>query len=136
MLRSIDTTITGPSAEKNLRTKQSKSRTRRGSAFCLSTFKKSCTSDICLPSAFPRSYVRVLRKIFKGRVFPPSLTASALNAHIGHFYASINAPYAHLIHKIAFYKAKNTRKFAYLQFLLYLCSRNVHVRVRLCSVRK
>ena len=33
------------------------------------------------------------------------------------FYASINAPYAHLIHKISFYWTKNTRKFAYVQFL-------------------
>ena len=30
---------------------------------CIS--KKSSTSDICLPSAFPRSYVRVLRGIRK-----------------------------------------------------------------------
>ena len=33
------------------------------------------------------------------------------------FYASINAPYAHLIHKITFYLAKNLQIFAYVQFL-------------------
>ena len=41
-----------------------------------------------------------------------------LHVPIGRFYASINAPHAHLIHKISFYWTKNTRMFAYVQFLL------------------
>ena len=50
-------------------------------------------------------------------VFSSSLTALVLNVPIGRFYASINAPYAHVIHKISFYWTKNTRMFAYVQFL-------------------
>ena len=94
-------------------------------AFCTCICERKVVPSTSSPHEWGslRKYSRVLRKIFKGECFSPSLTASELNAHIGHFYASINAPYAHLIHKIAFYKAKNTRKFAYLQFLLYLCTR-------------
>ena len=39
-------------------------------------------------------------------VFSSSLTALGLNVPIGRFYASINAPCAHLIHKISFYWTK------------------------------
>ena len=37
-------------------------------------------------------------------------------------YASIAAIYWHKIHKNLFYWKKNTRKFAYVKFLLYLCA--------------
>ena len=36
----------------------------------------------------------------------------------------------------SYFLQKNTFLFVYIDFLLYLCSRNVHVRVRLCRVRK
>ena len=53
----------------------------------------------------------------KGGHFSSSLTAFVLNVPIDHFNASINAPYAHLIHKIPFYWTKNARMFAYVQNL-------------------
>lgn len=54
-----------------------------------------------------RTYSRILRGICAtAGVFSSSLTALGLNVPIGRFYASINAPYAHLIHKISFYWTK------------------------------
>ena len=54
-----------------------------------------------------RIYGRILRGICAtAGVFSSSLTALGLNVPIGRFYASINAPYAHLIHKISFYWTK------------------------------
>ena len=54
-----------------------------------------------------RIYSRILRGICAtAGVFSSSLTALGLNGPIGRFYASINAPYAHLIHKISFYWTK------------------------------
>lgn len=88
----------------------------------LAYVKKSSTFDLLPHTWGPlRKYCRVLPDIRKGGCFSSSLKAFVLNVPIGRFYASINAPYAHLIHKISFYLAKNTRKFAYVQFLLYLC---------------
>ena len=56
-----------------------------------------------------RIYGRILRGICAtAGVFSSSLTALVLNVPIGRFYASINAPYAHLIHKISFYWTKKT----------------------------
>ena len=54
-----------------------------------------------------RTYSRILRGICAtAGVFSSSLTALGLNVPIGRFYASINAPYSHLIHKISFYWTK------------------------------
>ena len=54
-----------------------------------------------------RTYSRILRGICAtAGVFSSSLSALGLNVPIGRFYASINAPYAHLIHKISFYWTK------------------------------
>ena len=72
-----------------------------GRAFC-------CNFDLLPHKWGPlRTYCRILRGIYAtAGVFSSSLTTLGLNVPIGRFYASISAPYAHLIHKISFYWTK------------------------------
>ena len=55
---------------------------------------------------FEHVIVRSRRPNRINSIFLSCLTALGLNVPIGRFYASINAPYAHLIHKISFYRTK------------------------------
>ena len=54
-----------------------------------------------------RTYSRVLPDICKGGSFFAKSKDFRIKCAYKSFYANINAPYAHLIHKISFYLAKN-----------------------------